>query len=185
MFSNLSAGWLLTIGIIVGILCFFIFRKIYNAAIIFFKPFKKGKTYWCRVTAVSDGDTLTCYRLNLRRSKTKIRFAYIDAPESSQEYGNESQKLVKKLVYHRLIRVNITDVDRYGRCVAVVYRRTRNVNEELVKRGAAWVYEEYIKNANKRQHWMALQNQAQKQKKGLWKSAKPIRPSVYRKKHKS
>ncbi|MFC6053737.1 nuclease [Acinetobacter sp. Ac_877] len=184
MLSNLSAGWLLTIGVIVGILCIFIFRKIYNFTVDFFKPFKKGKTYWCRVTAVSDGDTLTCYRLNLRRSKTKIRFAYIDAPESNQEYGDESQKLVKKLVYRRLIRVNITDVDRYGRCVAVVYRRTRNVNEELVKRGAAWVYEEYIKNANKRQHWMALQNQAQKQKKGLWKSSKPVRPSVYRKQHK-
>ena len=75
--------------------------------------------------------------------------------------------------------------DRYGRCVGIVYRRTRNVNEELVKRGAAWVYEEYIKNANKRQHWMALQNQAKKQKKGLWKQARPIRPSVYRKQAKS
>lgn len=185
MFSNLSVAWLIAIGICLGILFIFIFRKIHTFFSQLFKPFKKGKTYWCRVTAVSDGDTLTCYRLNLRRSKTKIRFAYIDAPESSQEYGSESQKLVKKLVYRRLVRINITDVDRYGRCVGVVYRRTRNVNEELVKRGAAWVYEEYIKNANKRQHWMALQSQAKKQKKGLWKSSKPIRPSLYRKQSKS
>ncbi len=185
MLSSLSVEWLLAIGICLGILFIFILRKIHSFLSNFFRPFKKGKTYWCRVTAVSDGDTLTCYRLNLRRSQTKIRFAYIDAPESNQEYGDESQRLVKKLVYRRFVRINITDVDRYGRCVGIVYRRTRNVNEELVKRGAAWVYEEYIKNANKRQHWMALQNQAKKQKKGLWKQARPIRPSVYRKQAKS
>ena len=181
MFSNLSVGWLLIIGAILGIFLILIFKKIYTFAVKFFNPFKKGKTYWCRVTAVSDGDTLTCYRLNLRRSKTKIRFAFIDAPESSQEYGKESQQIVKRLIYRKLVRVNITDVDRYGRCVGVVYRRTKNVNEILVKTGAAWVYEEYIKNPSKLQHWMALQNKAKKSKKGLWKHSKPIRPSVYRK----
>lgn len=111
MLSSLSVEWLLAIGICLGILLIFILRKIHSFLSNFFRPFKKGKTYWCRVTAVSDGDTLTCYRLNLRRSQTKIRFAYIDAPESNQEYGDESQRLVKKLVYRRFVRINITDVD--------------------------------------------------------------------------
>jgi micrococcal nuclease len=185
MFADLSSNQLLMLGAIAGIILVIILLRLYKRAQVFFKPFKKGKSYWCRVSAVSDGDTLTCYRLNLRRSKTKIRFAYIDAPESSQEYGKESEKLVKKLVYRKFVRVRITDVDRYGRCVAVVHRIGTNVNEELVKRGAAWVYEEYISNATQRQHWLALQAKAKKQKKGLWQNSKAIRPKTYRKQSKA
>lgn len=167
------------------ILIFLIFRSIYRYSKNLLIPFKKGKTYWCKVIAVSDGDTLTCYRLNLRRSQTKIRFAYIDAPESKQSYGLESQRMVKKYVYKRFVRIRITDVDRYGRCVGIVYRRRRNINEELVKQGAAWVYEEYIPNTSTKTYWLKLEQEARQKKKGLWKASRPVRPKIYRKQLKS
>jgi len=63
----------------------------------------------------------------------------------------------------------------------VVYRYRKNINEEIVKRGAAWVYEEYIRDKNHLRYMMELQNKAKKQKKGLWKNSRPVRPSVYRK----
>lgn len=147
-----------------------------------FQPFKKGKKYWCRVKAVSDGDTLTCYRFNIRRSETKLRFAYIDAPESKQAYGLEAHKIVKKMLAGKLIRVQITDIDRYGRCVGVIYRYGRNINAALVKRGAAWVYDDYIRDQKKLEYLQGLQRQAKKQKKGLWKASQPLRPSEFRKK---
>lgn len=184
MLANLSPIWLIVLGMLLCVALFFIFRKINAYLNDVFKPFKKGKKYWCKVIAVNDGDTLTCTRYNLRRSETKLRFAYVDAPESNQTYGKESQRLVKKMVYYKLVRVEITDIDRYGRCVGVIYRFRRNINQELVKRGAAWVYEEYIKNPTQKQKWLALQNQAKKQKKGLWKNSRPVRPSVYRKQNK-
>lgn len=80
MFSNLPASWLICIGMVLCLILLLLIRKIRIALMRYFKPFKKGKTHWCKVIAVSDGDTLTCYRLNLRRSQTKLRFAYIDAP---------------------------------------------------------------------------------------------------------
>ena len=181
MFENISPVWLIVFGMLLCLVLVFIFRKINTLLTQLFKPFKKGKTYWCKVIAVSDGDTLTCYRLNFRRSQTKIRFAYIDAPESSQTYGRESQKIVQKMVYQKIVRIQITDTDRYGRHVGVIYRIYKNVNKELVKHGAAWVYEDYIKDKKHREHWLQLQNKAKKQKKGLWKSSHPVRPSVYRK----
>lgn len=181
MLSNLPASWLICIGMMLCLILLLLVRKIRLILIPYFNPYKKGKTYWCKVIAVSDGDTLTCYRLNFRRSQTKLRFAYVDAPESSQSYGVESQRLVKKMVYRKLVRVKITDIDRYGRCVGVVYRFRRNMNEELVKRGAAWVYEEYIKDPKQRKHLLSLQDKAKKSKKGLWRSNRPVRPSVYRK----
>ncbi len=175
----LAAKIILVLAAIV--LVFYVVNKITVFLRDLFKPFKKGKKYWCRVKAVSDGDTLTCYRFNVRRSETKLRFAYVDAPESSQAYGKESQKMVSKLIGGKLIRVHITDIDRYGRCVGVIYRFGTNINEEMVKRGAAWVYEDYIKDANRLKNMMGLQEKAKKQKKGLWHGTKPMRPSTYRK----
>ena len=79
MLANLSPGWLIALGMALCLAALFILRKIYLFLAELFTPFKKGKSYWCRVIAVSDGDTLTCSRLNIRRSQTKLRFAYVDA----------------------------------------------------------------------------------------------------------
>lgn len=117
MLANLSPVCLMVLGFICCLIFLFIFHKIYIFLSAFFKPFKKGKSYYCRVTAISDGDTLTCHRLNLRRSETKLRFAYVDAPESSQTYGKESARLIKSMVHQKWVRIKITDIDRYGRCV--------------------------------------------------------------------
>lgn len=175
----LYAKVLLVIASIV--LVFYVVNKVTVFLRELFKPFKKGKKYWCRVKAVSDGDTLTCYRFNVRRSETKLRFAYVDAPESNQAFGKESQQLVSKMVKNKLVRVHITDVDRYGRCVGVIYRYQKNINEELLRQGGAWVYEEYIRDKKQLNSLMDLQNTAKKKKKGLWKASRPIRPSEYRK----
>ena len=88
------------------------------------------------------------------------------------------------MVHQKWVRVKITDIDRYGRCVGVIYRYRKSMNEEMVKRGAAWVYEEYIKDKKHLHYMMSLQDKAKKQKKGLWKSSRPMRPSVYRKQSK-
>ena len=181
--SQLSPAWLIGLGMLICLILVLILRRVIALFRVIFKPYKKGKSYWCRVIAISDGDTLTCARINIRRSQTKLRFAYVDAPESSQSYGAESQRLIKKMVYRKIVRVKITDVDRYGRCVGVIYRFRRNMNEEMVKRGAAWVYEEYISDPKQRKHLLALQENAKKHKKGLWRGTRPIRPSVYRKQH--
>ena len=102
---HLSTSWQIVLGLVA--LCFFYY--LLHKLVVFlqelFRPFKKGKKYWCRVKAVSDGDTLTCYRFNIRRSETRLRFAYVDAPESSQAYGKESQQLVAKMIKNRLVRV--------------------------------------------------------------------------------
>lgn len=184
MLSDLPASWLIAIGMLLCLVLIILIRRVRLFLTVLFKPYKKGKRYWCRVSAISDGDTLTCYRLNLRRSETKLRFAYVDAPESSQSYGAESHRLIKKMVYKKIVRVTITDIDRYGRCVGVIHRYRKNMNEEMVKRGAAWVYEDYIKDPKQKKHLLALQATAKRNKKGLWRGTRPVRPSDYRKQRK-
>lgn len=181
MFTQLSLTTWFVISVIALIILYFLIHYIHGRLQEYFKPFKKGKRYWCKVIAVSDGDTITCRRFNVRRSETKIRFAYIDAPESSQTFGKEAQQIVIKLVQKKLVRILIVDTDRYGRHVAVVYRRRRNINEELIKRGGAWVYEDYIRDKNKLTYLNKLQQEAKSKKRGLWQQSRPVRPSVYRK----
>ena len=181
MFSDLSwIFWCLAI-LLVALSFYVICYKIHQSLRVVFKPFQKGKTYWCRIIAVSDGDTVTCKRFNLRGSQTKLRLAYIDAPESSQKYGIDARNILKKMLEGKIVRVQIQNSDRYGRHIAVIHARGKNVNEEMLKLGAAWVYEDYIKDINHLKHLNQLQAQAKKKQKGLWQYNRPIHPSLYRK----
>ena len=181
LLSEISPWLLITIGFVCGgavLLCLaYLYQRLQKRLV----PFQKGKRYWCKVIAVSDGDTITCQRFNLRRSQSRMRFAYIDAPESKQAFGAESKAIVADLMLKKWVRIEITDTDRYGRHVGVVYRRNQNLNKELIKRGAAWVYEDYIRDKALLQEMLNLQRTAKSKKRGLWKAARPVQPSLYRK----
>jgi micrococcal nuclease len=180
-FSDLSPLLLIALGFVLCLLAIWLLLRVRAYMQVKLVPFKKGQRYWCKIIAVSDGDTITCQRLNLRRSQSKMRFAYIDAPESKQAYGAEATKLLRGLILNKWVSIEITDNDRYGRQVGVVYRRGKNINQELVKRGAAWVYEDYIRDPNLKKQFLALQANAKSKKRGLWQASRPVHPSVYRK----
>ena len=50
-----------------------------------------------RVVSITDGDTFTL--LTTDKQQVKIRLAEIDAPESSQPYGNKSKQVLSGLVF--------------------------------------------------------------------------------------
>ena len=58
----------------------------------------------------------------------------------------------------------VQDTDRYGRTVSRVYVGDMDVNAELVRQGAAWVYRQYAKD----QSLYTLENEAKAAKRGLW-----------------
>jgi hypothetical protein len=74
----------------------------------------------------------------------RIHLAGIDAPEGRQPYGSGSQQELSALSFHKQVRVEVQDTDRYGRTVGRVFARPLDVNAELVRRGAAWVYPKII-----------------------------------------
>lgn len=96
-----------------------------------------------RVARVVDGDTLEL------DSGERIRLVQIDAPEATGEcYGRKAGVVLRRLLpAGSTVRVardpRLDDVDRYGRLLRYVFRRGRNVNLLLVKRGAAsvWFYQ--------------------------------------------
>ncbi|MBK8536740.1 MAG: thermonuclease family protein [Candidatus Competibacteraceae bacterium] len=118
-----------------------------------------------KVVGVSDGDTLTLLVADGTSYKQiKVRLGEIDTPESKQPYGERAKQALSDLAFGKQVRVVVQDTDKYGRTVGRVYVGAVDVNAELVKQGAAWVYRQYLKD----QSLLALEAEAKAAKRGLW-----------------
>jgi len=121
--------------------------------------------YLGQVVGITDGDTLTLLVPDGASYKqVKVRLGEIDTPESRQPYGERAKQALSDLAYNKQARVVVQDTDKYGRTVGRVYVGSLDVNAELVKQGAAWVYRQYLKD----QSLLALEEQARAAKIGLW-----------------
>lgn len=130
-------------------------------------------------TTISDGDTFklqttTPCRGNKNcsdgRQTFRIRLANIDAPEKAhpnkagQAYGEESGASLYQLIAHQQVRVEVQNIDRYGRLIGDVFVGNSHVNAEQVRSGNAWVYTHYNHDAS----LVSLEHAAKDAGKGLW-----------------
>lgn len=121
--------------------------------------------YAGKVVSISDGDTMALLVPDGSSFKqVKIRLAEIDTPESRQPYGERAKQTLSDLAFGKPARVVVQDTDKYGRTVGRVYAGGLDVNAEMVKRGAAWVYQDYAKD----QSLYRLEAEAKAAKRGLW-----------------
>lgn len=121
------------------------------------------------VSRVLDGDT---FEANGQR----YRIAEIDAPEISQQFGNESKSHLQSLILHKRVSIKTESIDRYNRKIVKVYAEENYIAESIVKNGFAWFYERYSNNSKLRN----LEKSARQNKKGLWKY-NSVNPYQYRK----
>jgi micrococcal nuclease len=121
-----------------------------------------AEEYAGKVVGITDGDTLTL--LTPEKRQLKVRLAEIDTPERNQPYGSRARQALSDLAFGREARVVVVDHDRYGRAVARVHVGEMDVNAELVRQGAAWMYRDYARD----RALFALEDEARKAKRGLW-----------------
>jgi len=114
-----------------------------------------------RVVGVTDGDTLT---ILVDREQVRIRLAQIDAPESNQPYGKSAKAALSTLAFGKQARVEVVDIDRYGRTVGEIFIDGVDVNREMVREGHAWAYTKYSHTTE----IIELEDSARTAKKGLW-----------------
>ncbi len=128
------------------------------------------------VVSVYDGDTITV--LTTRKEQLKIRFYGIDAPELRQAYGAVAKKALSNLLFQKEVSAEIiVPKDKYGRVVAKIFVGDTCINEEMVRLGFAWSYQDTTKSTP---DFEILQNEARAKKKGLWADGKPVSPWQYR-----
>lgn len=137
-----------------------------------------------RTRSVHDGDSINV--VNAEGALVNIRLYGIDAPETRQPYGQQAKKRLGKLVARKHVRIEVLDTDRYGRNVALV--RTADgtlANEEMVRAGLAWVYDEYCTRDDICQPLRTAQAEARTAGRGLWADSEPTPPWQWRKQHKT
>ena len=70
-----------------------------------------------QVMKVQDGDTITVLA---RNKQIKVRLEWIDAPESKQSFGEQSQQSLSRVCAAKTATVHEACKDRYGRTLGWV-----------------------------------------------------------------
>jgi endonuclease YncB( thermonuclease family) len=109
-------------------------------------------------------------------------------PNGGQFYfGPEASEFTKKRVEGKTVRIALEPFeksrDKYGRLLAYVFLPDPTMlNEQLLIHGMGYADERF--DHIYRRRFLVHQKQAQKEKQGLWKSARPNQwPQWYRRRH--
>ncbi len=136
------------------------------------------------ITRITDGDTVQA--ITPEGTKLRVRLYGIDAPETpkgkipGEPFGNDSRDYLVTLVSQKTVRVEIRDIDRYRRMVAILWLDDRNVNQEMIAAGMAEAYGEYLKSPY-RSPFLQAEQGAKAQGKGIWSQGSSYeRPSQFR-----
>jgi micrococcal nuclease len=143
------------------------------------------------VVKVSDGDTIQV--ADGYGTKVKVRFYGIDCPETEksnkrtghvskpgQPFGEEAFQALKGKLARQRVRLDVMDIDRYGRTVSIVWLGNRNINLEMVQEGWAWAYKQYLDRPHASEYIQA-EEQARGKRLGLWRDNNPQPPWEFRK----
>lgn len=125
-----------------------------------------------RVTAVMDGDTVDLWRDG---RPWRIRLHGVDTPETGQAWGPEARAVLRDLVEGRRVGLRIRGTDVYGRILGeLTLPDGRSVEEELLRRGAAWCYRRAFPGEGtpellaRRERLLRLEAEARAARRGLW-----------------
>lgn len=136
---------------------------------------KIAESFAGTVVGITDGDTIRVLRDG---KEVKIRLNGIDAPESSQAFGQRAKQICSELAFGKIVDVRVIGKDRYDRLVAdIILPGSTSLNKELVALGMAWHYKAYSRDST----LASLESQAKSAKAGLWSDTNPVPPWDFRK----
>lgn len=149
--------------------------RIFYIAFLLITTVVNCQIYKGSIIRVIDGDTFV---FQTEEGSLKIRMNGIDAPESKQDYGQESKQFIEKYLNQPSI-VKASGVDKYGRTIGTLYVNDIDINLESIKNGCAWHYKKYSSDVV----YSNAELSAKKELKGLWKNSNAVAPWVFRKLH--
>lgn len=127
------------------------------------------------VVGIADGDTVD---VRLDSGMIRVRLHAIDAPEHDQPYGRAAKRELSRLVYLRKVEVEPIEQDQYERLVGRLWLEGTDVNAELLRLGAAWVYRRFARDPD----YCAYEQEARSLEHGLWglPTIPPVAPWEWR-----
>ena len=131
-------------------------------------------TLTAKVIGIKDGDTVVV--LDSLNYQTTLRLAEVDCPEKNQPFGTKAKQFTSDRVYLKTIKYVVTDTDRYGRSIAMIYSDNKYLSAEIIKAGMGWHYKKYSTS----KELANFETKAKKDKTGLWVDNHPISPWEWR-----
>jgi micrococcal nuclease len=136
-------------------------------------------TFALEITYFYDGDTVKIkdQSNNNIAYEYKLRLTDIDAPERNQTYGLKSRRALMRFCKKADVKVYISGMDKYHRNLGKLHCNSLDASEFMVKNGHAWFNRKYSMD-----YMLALQeDEARKNKLGLWNEKQQTPPWVWRK----
>lgn len=100
-------------------------------------------TYQAHVLKVVDGDTIDVH-IDLGFSiwfKTRMRLLGVDTAEKITAYGKVTKEILVKALEGKIVKVEVSKPDKYGRYLARVWLGTaESVNDQMIRQGLAKAY---------------------------------------------
>ena len=121
---------------------------------------------------VIDGDTVVI------EGGEHVRLASINAPESHERFGDRATRALTELVAHRKVTLEFgpRSRDHYGRLIADLFVDGKSVQEEMLRRGMAYVFIVGTGKPPRYDALIAAQEEARKARRGLWVDARYQKP---------
>lgn len=141
-------------------------------------PALHAADYRARVTHVVDGDTLWV-RPARGGAPVEIRLLDLDAPEGCQAWGPQARDALRSRLRNADVFVHGRATDDYGRLLARIDRRGKDVGRWMVRNGHAWS----MTFRGRAGPYAADEARARRERKGLWKAPAPVEPRTFRKQH--
>jgi endonuclease YncB( thermonuclease family) len=153
---------------IISVICILLsFHNILNTT--------KKETIIGKVVAITDGDTFKL--LTKDSTLIKVRLANIDCPERKQPFSKKAKQFVSEAIFSKTVTLNVLKKDRYRRYISnVIYDDSLSLSHQLVKNGLAWHYKKYSRDSL----LQTLEDNAKKNKLGLWQDKNAIAPWDWR-----
>ena len=142
--------------------------------LIFINTATTQDTLTGKAVRIADGDTFTL--LDNNNTQTRIRLHGIDCAEKNQDFGNVATKFLGDKLKGKTVKVKVTDIDRYGRTIRIVYVDGKDINLALLKAGLAW----HHKHFDKSKEYADAEIESKNNKLGLWKQPNAIAPWDWR-----
>ena len=129
--------------------CFSCNNKLNNVKVENMKPFVPNFKK-CKVISVYDGDTIPVaayLKSDPQCYKFKVRLNGIDSPEMRGSSSNEKQHALqsrdalKEIIMDKIITLDITGLEKYGRILATVYHNGENMNQWMLDNRFAIPYD--------------------------------------------
>lgn len=136
------------------------------------------------VTKVIDGDSMLVTATNGK--KLNIRLYGVDAPEvgtPEQPFGKNAQRALEVMVANKNVRLEIMAATKSKSTVAIVWTVENVVNKEMLKNGWAWAYRQGLRSPYATEY-IALEEQARIEQRGLWEQRNPQAPWEFSKQQK-